>query len=117
MWRVKATAYLSVCLTGLLLSGFFLVEAQAQGGVTVFEGARLIVGDGSVPIENAVFIVNGNRFTEVGRAGQVQVPAGAHKVEMRYAQPAKMLWVSFATLAVGIGLCLFLGFESRKRQP
>jgi hypothetical protein len=47
----------------------------------------------------------------------VQVPTGAHKIEMRYAQPAKMLWVSFATLATGVGLCLFLGFESRKRQP
>jgi imidazolonepropionase-like amidohydrolase len=83
MWRVKTNAYLSVCVTGVLLFGFFLVEAQPQGSVTVFEGARLIVGDGSAPIENAAFIVNGNRFTEVGRAGQVQVPAGARRVDLR----------------------------------
>jgi hypothetical protein len=47
----------------------------------------------------------------------VQIPVGPHQIEMRYAQPAKLLWVSFATLAVGIGLCLFLAFDSRKAQP
>ncbi len=58
------------------------VAAQAAN-VTVFEGARLIVGDGSAPIENAAFIVDGTRFTQVGRAGQVQVPAGARRVDLR----------------------------------
>jgi hypothetical protein len=46
----------------------------------------------------------------------IQVPAGSHKIEMRYAQPARMLWVSFATLAVGIALCGFLAFDSRKQR-
>jgi hypothetical protein len=46
----------------------------------------------------------------------IQVPAGTHTVEMRYAQPAKMLWVSFATLFVGVGLCLFLAIEGRKLE-
>src|SRR6266850_1122136 len=75
---------------GLLLFGLFLagapsppVAARAQGHVTVFEGARLIVGDGSAPIDNAAFVVQGTRFTQVGRAGQVQVPAGARRVDLR----------------------------------
>jgi hypothetical protein len=46
----------------------------------------------------------------------IQVPAGTHKIEMRYSQPARMLWVSFATLAVGIALCGFLAFDSRKQR-
>jgi imidazolonepropionase-like amidohydrolase len=50
--------------------------------VTVFEGARLIIGDGRASIENAVFIVSGNRFTQVGRAGDVKVPAGASRVNL-----------------------------------
>jgi imidazolonepropionase-like amidohydrolase len=50
--------------------------------VTVFEGARLIVGDGSAPIENAAFVVDGARFTQVGRAGQVKAPAGAARVTL-----------------------------------
>lgn len=44
----------------------------------------------------------------------IQVPAGSHQIEMRYAQPARMLWVSFATLAVGVLMCAFLAFDSRR---
>ena len=58
------------------------VLAQAPAGVTVFEGARVIVGDGRAPIENATFIVTGNRFTAVGRTGDVRVPAGATRVSL-----------------------------------
>ena len=50
--------------------------------MTVFEGARVIIGDGRAPIENATFIVSGNRFTQVGRAGDVRVPAGATRVNL-----------------------------------
>jgi len=58
--------------------------AQANAaGVTVFEGARLIAGDGSAPIDNAVFIVDGARFTQVGRAGQLQIPVGARRIDLR----------------------------------
>jgi imidazolonepropionase-like amidohydrolase len=54
----------------------------AQNNVTVFEGARVIVGDGRAPIENATFVVTGNRFTAVGRASDVRVPAGATRVNL-----------------------------------
>src|SRR4030095_10550530 len=54
----------------------------AQSNVTVFEGARVIVGDGRAPIENATFVVTGNRFTAVGRTGDVRVPAGATRVNL-----------------------------------
>ena len=58
-------------------------QAPPQGtGVTVFEGARLIVGNGAAPIENSAFIVANNRFTQVGRRGQVNVPAGAARVDL-----------------------------------
>jgi len=50
--------------------------------VTVFEGARLIVGDGSAPIENSAFVVQSSRFVQVGRRGQVNVPAGAMRVDL-----------------------------------
>src|SRR6185503_5034881 len=54
----------------------------AQNNVTVFEGARVIVGDGRAPIENATVVVTGNRFTAVGRASDVRVPAGATRVNL-----------------------------------
>jgi len=50
--------------------------------VTVFEGARLITGDGGPAIENAAFIVEGDRFTRVGRRGYVETPAGAARVDL-----------------------------------
>ena len=51
-------------------------------GVTVFEGARVIVGDTRAPIENASIVVNGARFVQVGRAADVRVPAAATRVSL-----------------------------------
>ncbi|MGH9239131.1 MAG: amidohydrolase family protein [Vicinamibacterales bacterium] len=50
--------------------------------VTVFQGARLINGSGGPAIENATFVVEGTRFTQVGRADAVKVPAGATRVDL-----------------------------------
>jgi imidazolonepropionase-like amidohydrolase len=76
-----------LCLLG---AGAVLVTAwgwrtagqTGSGGVTVFEGARLIAGDGSAPIENSAFIVANSRFVEVGRKGQLTVPARAVHVDL-----------------------------------
>ena len=51
-------------------------------GVTVFEGARVIVGDARPPIENASLVVSGARFVQVGRAADVRAPAGATHVSL-----------------------------------
>jgi imidazolonepropionase-like amidohydrolase len=50
--------------------------------ITIFEGARVIIGDGRPPIEKASFIVNGTRFEQVGSAGAVRAPAGALHVSL-----------------------------------
>jgi imidazolonepropionase-like amidohydrolase len=57
-------------------------QAPQTSGVTVFEGARLIVGDGRPPIENSAFIVEKNRFTQIGTRGQLKAPAGAARVDL-----------------------------------
>lgn len=69
----------------LFVVGATAVTAFAQApptGVTVFEGARVIVGDARAPIENASFIVSGARFVQVGRAADVRAPAGATHVSL-----------------------------------
>ena len=73
-----------VGLVCLLAVGAWSVRAQppAASGVSVFENARLIVGDGRPPIENAAFAVSGPRITQVGRTGEVRVPAGATHVNL-----------------------------------
>jgi imidazolonepropionase-like amidohydrolase len=57
-------------------------SAPALAQTTLFEGARLIPGDGSPAIENSAFVVQNNRFTAVGRRGEVQAPAGAARVDL-----------------------------------
>src|SRR5437762_9669865 len=55
---------------------------KTQGTATLFEGARLITGDGSAPIENSAFLVENTQFTRVGRRGQIPLPAGATRVDL-----------------------------------
>lgn len=57
----------------------------AQGAAsraTVYQGARLINGTGGAALENAAFVVEGGRFTQVGRADAVKIPAGATRVDL-----------------------------------
>jgi imidazolonepropionase-like amidohydrolase len=60
----------------------FVGGQTPPAGTTVFEGARLIVGDGQPPIENAAFVVTGARIVSVGRAGEAKVPQGATRVSL-----------------------------------
>ena len=65
----------------LLVATACSIVSHLDGQVTVFEGARLIPGDGSV-IENSAFIVDSTRFTQVGRRGGLPIPAGALRVDL-----------------------------------
>jgi imidazolonepropionase-like amidohydrolase len=69
-----ATASIAAVLAGLS------VPATAQAQVTAFEGARIIVGDGSPAIEKGTIVVNGTTIQAVG--ANVQVPAGAQRVNL-----------------------------------
>ncbi len=71
-----------VCVLTLAagLAGATASLAQAPAA-TVFEGARVIVGDGRV-IENATIVVQGDRITQVGSAATVNTPAGAARVSL-----------------------------------
>jgi imidazolonepropionase-like amidohydrolase len=81
--HLDSTLYLaSLALVGLATT----LAAQQPTGPTpplVFEGARLIVGDGQPPILDAAFVVEGARLTRVGMRGQVGRPRGATIVDLR----------------------------------
>lgn len=84
MRRVRIPLYL-FAFTFLLLGSAWLWRLDSQTApptVTVFEGSRLITGDGSAPIENSAFVVTGNTFTQVGRRGALRIPAGAVHVDL-----------------------------------
>jgi len=65
-----------------LLASAAMPSSAAAQGVTVFEGARLITGDGGTPIEASAFVVEGNRITQVGRKGALTTPANARRVDL-----------------------------------
>ena len=58
-----------------------MVMAAPARSQTLYEGARLITGDGSV-IENSAFVVQGTLFTQVGRKGEVPLPAGGTRIDL-----------------------------------
>ena len=66
-------------LAAILAFGLAGAAAPAQAQVTAYEGARLIVGDGSV-IENGTLVVDGVRIVQAG--ANVSVPAGATRVNL-----------------------------------
>ena len=90
MHRLKMRVSPAVLAAALPLIGLPLLaacsapeteQALDATSVTVFEGARLLVGDGSV-IENATFVVDDDRLVAVGRSDDVEVPPGAERVDL-----------------------------------
>jgi imidazolonepropionase-like amidohydrolase len=58
------------------------VQVAPAGRAVLYEGARLIAGDGRAPIEGSAFLVENGRFTRVGRKGEIQLPAGGARVDL-----------------------------------
>ena len=83
MCRVNAVALATTVALGLLAGLAMPASAQAPvTGVTVFEGARLIVGNESAPIENATLVIEGTRIVQAGKGADVRVPDGATRVNL-----------------------------------
>jgi imidazolonepropionase-like amidohydrolase len=76
------TIFLACALAFVWLTRAGAQQPDSGSRVVLYEGARLIVGDGSAPIENAAFLVENARFTRVGRRGEVPAPPGAGRVDL-----------------------------------
>jgi imidazolonepropionase-like amidohydrolase len=57
-------------------------QRSAAGKVTLFEGARLITGDGSAPIEDSAFLVENDTIVRVGKKGEIERPGGAERIDL-----------------------------------
>ena len=72
-----------LCCLIVVFAGAPGAGLQTRSGAPLwFEGARLIVGDGSAAIDNSAFLVEGETFTWVGRKGERPMPAGAVRVDL-----------------------------------
>lgn len=68
----------------LVVAALFLrISAQAPTSArTLFEGARLIAGDGAAPIENSAFIVENGQVSRIGRKGEIPASAGTVRIDL-----------------------------------
>jgi imidazolonepropionase-like amidohydrolase len=82
-YRILTGVLFSTLLAMSACSGTAPQPATARAPVTVYAGARVIVGNGQV-IEDAAFTVDedGGRFLTVGSAGEVAIPEGAKRVDL-----------------------------------
>jgi imidazolonepropionase-like amidohydrolase len=80
-WGVARARGLMLLLAIALATGCSSApdEAPLATDVMVFEGARIITGDGTV-IDNGVMVVQRDRILQVGRAGDIDAPNGATRV-------------------------------------
>ena len=58
-----------------------IVHGQA-GRVTVFDGARILDGNGGAPIENGRVVIADGRITAIGPQSSVAAPQGATRVDL-----------------------------------
>jgi hypothetical protein len=80
MRRLKILAW----SVAVVVMGSMAVSSQSRGpaAAVLYEGARVIAGDGSAPIERGAFVVQNGRISAVGRKGDVKAPAGAARVDL-----------------------------------
>ncbi|MEA2563957.1 MAG: hypothetical protein QOH06_5461 [Acidobacteriota bacterium] len=87
---MRRTAFaITVAIFTVLLTRAAIPQTSA---VTALVGGRLIDGYGGKPLENSVVIVQDGRIKEVGRIGEVAVPAGAQVISTEGMSVLPGLW-------------------------
>jgi len=57
-------------------------ETNRSSPLVLYEGARLIAGDGSAPVADSAFLVENGTIITVGKKGEVSAPDGAGRVNL-----------------------------------
>ena len=71
----------TLTFAAVVIAAAVVVHAQA-GRVTVFDGARILDGNGGAPIENGRLVVADGRITAIGPQSSVAAPEGATRVDV-----------------------------------
>jgi imidazolonepropionase-like amidohydrolase len=80
---MRALKLLACCFV-VVSVGSMAVSTQSRNatGPVVYEGARLIIGTDTAPVENGSFVVHNGRITALGPKGSVRIPSGATRVDL-----------------------------------
>jgi imidazolonepropionase-like amidohydrolase len=77
------TARLSSILIGVVVAASFVAAQAPESIATLYEGARLVNSDGSAPIDDSAVLVESGRFVRLGRRGEVALPRGGRRVDLK----------------------------------
>ena len=80
MGKIGLRGALASCAALLMLGTSAPLTAQGQQAI-VIQGGTLIDGLGGAPVANSVIVIQGDRITAVGSAGDVQIPDGAQIID------------------------------------
>ncbi len=79
---MNSTRLQKECLAGIIILLFsFCLSLGAQTRPIVILGGTLIDGTGRAPVTDAAIVMQGGRFQQVGKRGQVPIPQGAEVIE------------------------------------
>jgi imidazolonepropionase-like amidohydrolase len=67
---------------GFVSSVALYSQVRNLANVTIYEGARLIIGDATPPIEGGAFVVQQGRIVAIGKKGTLGIPAGTTHVDL-----------------------------------
>ena len=87
--------------------------AQRPADITLYDGARLIAGDGRAPIERAAILVENGTIRRVGRSGDIRAPSGAARVDLA----GKTIIPGLVSLHGHVGYLKGLTFSAPVRGP
>ncbi len=90
-----------------------LIPAYSQSSAVLYEGARLIIGDASAPIESGAFVVENGRITAIGPKGSVTAPARATRVDLT----GKTVMPTLNNIHIHIGNEGYVSWSVRNHSP
>jgi len=72
----------SIALFGVLAFAVALTLRPAAAQTILFEGERIIPGDGGAAVENGALLVEGGVIARIGRKGEIAAPVGAVRIAL-----------------------------------
>ena len=78
---MRRSKFLACCVAVASVGPIAYSQSRGQANAVLYEGGRLIIGDGTV-IDSGAFVVENGRIGALGPKGAVTLPAGAARVDL-----------------------------------
>lgn len=86
MFKIKsvliAALLLALSAVGIYAQTLGKPGEQMGKGTIALQAARIIIGDGTAPIQNGVVVIEDNKITMVGSLATIQLPSGTKTIDL-----------------------------------